>query len=285
MTHRAAGPSRSVPRIWLLPIVVLIGILGLAVGGLLGRSLILDLVAWWPVWALSVIAVVLAGRRRIGKVRVAGLVAILITGVLITFVIAHVGGWPLNPSASRYLVGPSASAYQHAELTASLQGELRVGDGSEFVYEVDPVPGGGDIGTPMAEERTIEDAILVQLEPTPDPGLDRFAGWHVTLSSDPLWTLDLGGTLSADLTALRVKQLDVTGAGTVKLGPTEEAIPVEVEGAFSVAVPVGVPVRVIGTAQVPPSWEQTSDGWRSPVGGVGWVISVAEGSVVSIEER
>lgn len=285
MTHRAAGTSRGVPRIWLLPIVVLTGILGLIAGGLLSRSLILDLVAWWPVWALSLIAVVLAGHRRIGKVRVAGLVPMLVTGVLVAFVVAHIGGWPLNPSASRYLVGPPASAYPQAELAASIQGELRVSGGSEFVYEVDPVAGGGDIAIPMAEERTIEDAISVQLEQAPDPGFDRFAGWRITLSSGPLWTLDLGGTLSADLTGLRVKQLDVAGAGTVKLGATDSAIPVEVEGAFSVGVPVGVPVTVMGTAQVPSSWEQTSDGWRSPVGGVGWVISVPQGSIVSIEER
>ncbi len=157
--------------------------------------------------------------------------------------------------------------------------------GSEFVYEVDPVAGGGDIAIPMAEERTIEDQISVQLEQAPDPGFDRFAGWSVTLSSGPLWTLDLGGTLSADLTGLRVRQLDVAGAGTVKLGAAEAAVPVEVDGAFSVGVPVGAPVTVTGTAQVPSSWEQTPDGWRSPVGGVGWVISVPEGSIVSIEER
>lgn len=285
MTHRAAGSSRGVPRIWLLPSVVLAGILALVAGGFLSRSLILDLVAWWPVWALSLIAVVLSGKRRIGKVRVAGLVPILLTAVLVAFVVAHVGGWPVNPSASRYLVGPPASAYQQAELTAFIQGELRVSGGSEFVYEVDPVAGGGDIAIPMAEERTIEDEISVQLEQAPDPGFDRFAGWRVTLSSGPLWTLDLGGTLSADLTGLRVRQLDVAGAGTVKLGAAEAAVPVEVDGAFSVGVPVGAPVMVMGTAQVPSSWEQTPDGWRSPVGGVGWVISVPVGSIVSIEER
>lgn len=285
MTHRAAGSSRGVPRIWLLPIIVLAGILGLIAGGLLSRSLILDLVAWWPVWALSLIAVLLAGQSRIGRVRLAGLVPILVTGVLVAFVVAHVEGWPLNPSSSRYLVGPPASAYQQAELTASIQGELVVSGGSEFLYEVDPVTRGGDIAVPMAEERTLEDEISVQLEQAPDPGFDRFAGWRVTLSSDPLWTLDLGGTLSADLTGLRVKQLDVAGAGTVKLGATDAAVPVEVEGAFSIGVPVGVPVTVMGTAQVPSSWEQTPDGWRSPVGGVGWVISVPQGSVVSIEER
>ncbi|MCZ6737309.1 MAG: hypothetical protein O7B77_04970, partial [Actinobacteria bacterium] len=55
MTHRVAGSGRGVPRFWLLPIGVLIGMLGVTAADILSRSLFLDLAAWWPVWLAFIV--------------------------------------------------------------------------------------------------------------------------------------------------------------------------------------------------------------------------------------
>lgn len=284
MTRRTAGSPRGVPRIWLLPLLVLLIVAGLVAAGVLGRALILDLVAWWPVWIVLVLVVVGFRRRRIGRLRVGALVALFVAGALITFVVAHVRGWPMNPSASRYLVGPEPSGVSQAELIATVDGELAIRVGSEFLYEVDPVPGGGELGIPSAEERALEDSVSVSLLAPPDPGLDSFAGWDIRLSSSPRWALQLQGDLNADLTNLVLVELEMSGTGSVTLGVAEAATPLTFEGAFKLDVPQGAAVTVEGMARVPSTWERTTGGWRSPSGGLGWVISVTEGSVVSIVE-
>lgn len=285
MTHRATGALRGVPRIWLLPVALLATILGLTLLGVFSTSLILDLAAWWPVWLLLALIVVLAGGRRIGRVRVDGLVPILIAVVLVVFVLAHLSRWPLNPSASRYLAGPPAGGHSQAELTAFVNGVLVISGGSSFLYEVDPLPEGGEVGVPSAVESVVAESISVELiEPT-DPGFLSFSGWEIALSKAPRWSFALGGELVADLTGVHVDELAVTGSGKVSLGVPDTASQVTIDGAFIVAIPVGVPATVVGMAQVPSTWEQTSDGWRAPVDGLGWVISVSEGSVVSIEDR
>lgn len=285
MTHRAAGSFRGVPRIWLIPVLVLALVLGMTAAGYLSRALLLDLIAWWPVWALLVVIVIAASGRRIGKLRISGLISILVSAVLVVFVIGHLNGWPLNPSASRYLVGPEPEPYRKAELSASVDGDLVLAGGSGFLYEVDPVPGGGDIGIPGAQERTVDSSISIVLEEPAHPGLATFAGWDVSVSSSPVWDLNLRGNLSIDVTGLHVADLMTAGGGSIVLGAPEQAPSVTVNGGFNIAVPLGVPVRVVGSAQVPSGWEELDDGWRSPVAGTGWTITVPEGSVVSIEER
>lgn len=285
MTHRAAGSFRGVPRIWILPLLVITLLLAAMALDILSRSLLLDIVAWWPVWVLLAIVILLSGGRRVGRVRVSGLVSIAVTAILVVFVIGHVQGWPLNPSASRYLTGPSPEPFTEASIRAVIEGDLVVGGGSGFLYEVTPRAGGGDIGTPAAEERVVEDTVAVFLDPPADPGLDTSSGWDLTVSDQPEWTMDLGGVVDADLTTLEVVELSLEGGGEVRLGAPGSRVPVSVVGGFTLSVPPDASVEVLGSAQVPASWEDIEGGWRSPVGGAGWEISVAEGSVVSLIER
>ena len=77
--------------------------------------------------------------------------------------------------------------------------------------------------------------------------------------------------LDRDLPAISVVDASSVATRTVK---ASDAPP----GALS------SPVRVIGDARVPASWEQLDDGFRSPVGDGGWVITVAEGATVSVRE-
>lgn len=284
MTRRAAGRRRGVPRIWLLPTLIFTAILGLTAADLLSRSLVLDLVAWWPVWLLLAVVAVAAGRRRIGRVRIGGVVSIFVGAALVAFIVGHLNGWPINPSATRYLVGPQADPYAVAEMVAVIDGDLRIGVGSGFLYEVSPLPGGGSVGTPSATEQISEESISVSLEAPQVPGFDRSSGWDISLSGSPSWSLVLGGDVEADLTGIEVSSLDLTGVGHVTLGRVGENTLVEVDGAFVFRIPPEVPAQVTGTAQVPDSWTGTGDGWRSPAEGTGWIISVPPGSVVSVDQ-
>lgn len=284
MTRRAARRSRGIPRIWLLPALILTAVLGLTAADVFSRSLVLDLVAWWPVWAVLALVVAVAGRRRIGRVRVGGIASVLVAATLIAFIVGHVNGWPTNPSTSRFLVGPPATGISEAELVVSIDGELWLRPGSDFLYEVDPRSGGGEIGIPSAVERSVEDSISVTLEQPADPGFDTSSGWDVRLSTSPTWALELAGDIEADLATLSVEKLDLTGTGNLSLGTAPGVSLVVVQGAFNFTVPSGVPARVVGSASVPESWIETSDGWVSPDGGNGWVISIPSGSAVSIVE-
>lgn len=285
MNRRAARRSRGIPRIWLLPALIFTGILGLTAVDVFSRSLVLDLVAWWPAWLLLVIVVAVAGRRRIGRVRVDGIASIVVAGTLVAFIVGHVSGWPINPSASRFLVGPPAGDVQEAELVASIDGKLHVGAGSDHLYEVDPLPGGGEVGIPSAIERSVEDSVSVTLEQPVDPGFDTSSGWEINLSTGPRWALALTGDIEADLSGLMVEGLDLSGRGNLSLGTAREVSLIDVEGAFNFSVPSGIPARVVGNAAVPESWSETSDGWVAPAGGEGWVVTVPPGSSVSIVER
>jgi hypothetical protein len=285
MTHTASGSSPGVPRAWLLPIGVLVGILLAAVAGWLSRSVVVDFVAWWPVWLLVGSLTFVAGRRRLGKVRLSGLVPLVALAALGVFLAFHILGWDVMPSSSASLVGPSSDTVTTAAMSARIDGRLKVGLGQPgFLYSVVPIRTGGDTGLPEAVERTQGASMAVVLEPVSDPGLYSFAGWSLGLDPAPAWSLSLGGVLSADLTALRVTELQLEGEGSVRLGTPMAETPVSVSGDFEIEVPNGSAVRVVGVAEVPEGWTETSDGWDSPAGAGGWVVSVSEGSTLAITE-
>jgi len=127
--------------------------------------------------------------------------------------------------------------------------------------------------------------MAVILEPVADPGLYTFAGWSLELDPSPAWALSLGGDLSADLTALRVTELQIEGEGSIRLGSAIGETPVAIAGEFEMEVPSGAAVRVVGSAEVPGNWTETADGWQSPAGSAGWVVSVGEGSTLAITEH
>ncbi|MEE8406029.1 MAG: hypothetical protein V3S32_02640 [Acidimicrobiia bacterium] len=281
MTHRAAGSGRGVPRLWLLPMGVLTGMLAVTAMGILSQSLVLDLAAWWPVWLIVIVVALLARRWRVGRVRVAGLVPLLATAVLLALLAGHLQGWPAMPSSSSRLIGP-AEGSPTASLTAQIVGVVRIASGGEFLYQVEPVRLGGEIGIPEAIEQVGESSISVILQPPSDPGFYAFVGWNIVLSPSPMWTLALQGEIDADLSALQVTELQLGGDGVVRLGLVSQLTPATISGEFQLIVPDGVAVRVVGTAVVPETWQQLSDGWKGPTPGDGWVISVPSGSSLSV---
>ncbi|MEX1125404.1 MAG: hypothetical protein WEE53_07035 [Acidimicrobiia bacterium] len=285
MTHTASGSGSGVPRAWLLPVVVVFGILVYAALGWLSRSVVIDLVAWWPIWILIAGLAILGRGRRLAKVRLSGLVPLIALAALGVFLAGHLLGWDVMPSSAASLVGPASDSATTAAMSARIDGRLDVGLGqSGYLYAVVPIRTGGDTGLPEAVERTQSASVAVVLEPVENPGLYTFAGWSLDLDPAPAWALSLGGVLSADLTALRVTELQVEGGGSVRLGTPMAETPVSVSGNFEMAVPSGSAVRVVGAADVPQGWTETSDGWESPAGAGGWVVSVSEGSTLAITE-
>jgi hypothetical protein len=283
MTHTASGSRDGVPKAWLVPIVVLVGILLAAAIGWLSRSVVVDFVAWWPLWVAIGAIAVFARARKVGRVRVAGLVPLLATACLGLFLIGHLQGWGAMPSSSASLVGPEPGVVTGAALSARIDGRVEVGaSDTGFLYTVVPIRTGGTTGLPEAVERTQGAAISVFLEPVDSPGIYTFAGWDIDLDPAPTWNLSLGGRLEADLSSLRLTELQVEGSGTVTLGAPIAETPVRVSGDHVIQIPEGVAARVVGQAAVPEDWVQTADGWTSPSGGGGWVISVSEGATLEI---
>jgi hypothetical protein len=201
------------------------------------------------------------------------------------FVTGHVLGWAAMPSAATKLNGPQAGSVSTGAISARIEGLLDVGSGqSGFLYAVEPVRRGGDIGPPVAVEQLQGANIAIALDTSSDPGLYTFAGWALDLDESPVWSLSLGGEIEADLSRLRISSLQLGGEGTARLGQVDGSVVVTVSGVFEITVPPGVPTRIVGEAVVPPGWVEGSDGFESPAPGTGWVISVDQGTSLTVRE-
>lgn len=285
MTRRNGGSRRAVPRAWVLPVLALVLLLVAVYLGVLSRSVVHDLIAWWPVWLVLLVLVLFARGRRWGRVRVSALVPIVWVTVFALFVSGHLLGWALMPSSSTDLNGPQAGSVATGALSARIDGSLRVGSGeSGFLYAVEPLKRGGDIGPPVAVEQLQGANIAIDLDDSPDPGLYTFAGWAIDLDESPVWSLALGGEIQADLSRLVLSSLQLGGEGTATLGRVDSNVVVTVSGNFELILPGGVPARVVGQAVVPSGWAEVGDGFESPTPGPGWVISVGQDASLTVTE-
>jgi hypothetical protein len=284
MTRLAVGFGRGFPRIWLVPIGFLTVVLGIAASGRLSRSIVADLIAWWPVWAGLGLAAYFFRERKLGMFRVAGIVPLVALVLVGLFTWGHLAGWAMMPSASQRLVGPEVGGLTSSTLTAEVDGIIEVSGGGRFLYLVEPVKQGGGVGIPIAAEQVIDSSVRVEMQAPTDPGLYSYAGWDIRLSDVPVWTLTLVGALEADLRSLRVERLAVAGSGTVVLGDSDGETDVAVDGVFHLVIPEGVPARVNGRASVPASWAPDAVGASSPAPGEGWVITVGPEATVTVSE-
>ncbi|MGA8040106.1 MAG: hypothetical protein WCA93_08370 [Acidimicrobiia bacterium] len=283
MTHRAAGLRRAALRAWAIPATAMAFVVVAVYLGWLSRSIALDFAAWWPVWLLLALLGFLVRGRKVGRLRLSGLIPMLALGMVVLFTYAHLAGWAAMPSASVRLIGPGQGSVTTAALSARIDGTLQVGSGeSGFLYAVTPIRRGGDVALPDATEQIQGPSMSIQLKPMPDPGLYTFAGWDLDLDPSPEWSLSLRGDLDADLSALRLSSLQVEGDGRVELGTVSHSVPVTVSGDIEIALPTGLAARVVGDAGVPDDWVKTGDGWESPTAGSGWVFSVSDSTTLSV---
>ncbi len=286
MTHVAGRSRRGIPKAWILPLLALTLLLAATAVGIFSRSIALDFLAWWPVWLLLLVIATLTRGRRWGRIRVSGVLAIVSVLLIGSFVVGHVQGWPVMPSASVQLVGPTPNAASKVALSAHPRGilEVRATDGG-FLYSVLPVRRGGDTGPAMAREQVQGTNLSVDLSEVAEPGLYLFAGWELALHTGPTWDLSLGGRIDADLASLRLTGLQLDGEGSVDLGTAAGTVVVNVSGDFVLSVPANAPVRVVGDAVVPGDWLETENGHASPAQGEGWVVSVASGATLTVIGR
>ena len=285
MTH--AAPRHRGGKTWILPTLAVLGVAGFVVLGLLSRAIVLDAASWWPLW-LILGGLGLWGRgMKLGALRVPGLVAIAAVLAIGVFIVAHLQGWPFLPSAAGYLEGSPVGRHTVAALSARVpNGALVVESGEDGpLYTVEAIRRGGDVAIATAVERSQESSVSIELEPVEGREWLLWSGWQLGLAEAPAWTLTLEGDVDADLRGVRVDNLQVIGSGNVLLGTTSRSTPVSISGDFVVEVAAEMPVRIIGPAQIPESWTRTESGAASPYSGQGWVISVAEGSVVRVIER
>lgn len=286
MTHAAPRRQSRIPKAWLLPAVAgVLMVIATAVGSL-SRSVLIDFVAWWPIWGLVGIAGWFSRGRRLGALRVSGVVSLGALAILVVFLIAHVQGWPVMPSSVPNLHGSDDAGVETAALSARISGDLVVAvETSSALYSVVPLRGGGDVGVPGAKESAQDGHVSVALTEPDDPGLYQFSGWRVGLSRNALWSLSLAGTIEAALEGLAFESIQIDGSGVMRLGAATVSTPVSVAGTLTITVPSDIPIRVIGPAEVPSGWTIGEAGATSPTEGQGWVIAVADGATVRITER
>jgi hypothetical protein len=286
MTHRAAGAGRRTERGWLLPLTGIVLILLGVAAQLISRAIVIDFLAWWPVWLALVLLAFLARGRKWRRVRLPALVPLVTIIVLGIFVYGYFAGWEAMPSAVNRLVGPIEGPATVASMSIESEGRVDL-DSSDlgFLYSTFPLRAGGMVGLPVASEQTQGSAVAVTLTPDPDSGFYTYSGWRVELSPVPIWSVDLSGDLDVDVSGLVLSDLHLAGSGLVLLGsPPADAI-ADITGDFRISVPAGTAVTIQGDAEVPENWETTPGGWVSPSSGPGWTIEVGDGSSVTMEEN
>lgn len=282
MTPGPGGRRPWISPLWSLPLGIAAGVGASVAAGVTSKAVILDLVAWWPVWLGLVAFMVVSRDRYLGRLRLSGLVPLVALAVAVIFVTGHVQGWAAMPSAGGRLIGPEP-AFDRASLVADVDGRMMVTGDAAFLYEVYPIRWGGDVGIPDALEQSGDGTIAVTLRAPGDPRFQSFAGWELRVSPGPEWDLTLGGVLDADLSALTLTGLALSGEGRITLGGVERLAAVGVSGDFVLRFVERVPVRVVGEALVPEGWERLSDGWHSPFPGTGWVVTVEDGARLMVE--
>lgn len=277
---RSAWPTAA----WLM-LGFTVGVGGFAVlAGILSPALVIDLVSLWPGLAIAVVSVPIVWGARRRSHRIQAVPPLLALTWIVLATAAHLSGWALLPSSAAELVGPETMTGP-VRLQVSLDGPLVVRAGaSGFLYQVRFLRLGGRVGPPVAEER--QDPVEIRIEEEDGSPWFRFSGWRTELAVEPRWDLWLDpgpGDAEVDLTGLEVERIRVGGAGTVRLGGGAGSM--QVDGTYTVVVPQGVPVMVVGSAIVPDDWIASDGGWRAPVEGEGWMIEVGSGGSVAMVVR
>lgn len=290
MTDRAGGRAFRVAAWMLVGAVIIASAAGVA-GGILSRSLVIDLVAMWPILAVAILVGLTAwwlGRK--GSGRAGTVLPLAIFTALVLAHALHLGGWEMLPSSEVRLTGPPAEELSDpTEMVIQITGDLVLDshDGGS-AYRVEPILRGGMVGIPGATETSVDGAVSVRVAAIDGPAWYSFSGWQITLSEAIGWRLVLNGTIAADLTNLPITSAAISGSGTIRLGqPPEEGPSVIVAGPFDVMVPAGVAVTVDGEALVPADWETTGRGSRSPEAAGAeavWKLTVQGDAVPRIRE-
>jgi hypothetical protein len=257
-----------------------------AIGGdILSPVVVLDVLALWPVAAPAVLLLAVGWLRRKKSSRGLAMAPLLVVTWLLLALGLYLGEWDRLPSAVADVTGGPVAGVGVADLSLEVEeGAVSMrAEASDSLYAIHLPRSGGPTGPP--------DVVVVagdgRTEIIAVEGFDsrwyRFSGWDVTLDPTPRWNLRLrGNDIEADATGLDLGRLDLEGAGRARIGSAGEDTSVLVDGRFTVTVPVGAAVEVIGAAEVPEGWQQTETGFLSNGTGPAITIQVEDGSSVRI---
>lgn len=259
--------------------------LGIAiVGRLLPPVLILDLVA---LWALPALAVVLAVIVRLSRAN--GVTRVLAPLLLVTWLILGLGWWwvgsPPSPSRAADVTGPPQVPSEVA-LAITVDGKVTISVDEDHVYSVRMGDRGGSAGAPDVLEARQDEVMAVVVRERDDSGWYRSSGWDVTLHPAALWQLEVEATeVDLQLAGVPLRRLGVTADGTVIIGEPVGLVIIDLQGVIDLSIPAGVPVQVVGTADVPEGWTISDTGSTSPNPGEGFLITTGGGQGIRIVER
>lgn len=245
---------------------------------ILSPSVVLDVIALWPVGALAVPVAVAAWMRRRRSPRSLGLPGLILVTWLVAGLGLHLSAWEGLPSAAADVEGPGRGTFSVASMTVALpSGRLEVGStASGSLYRTGPLREGGEIGVPEAFEQSLDGSATIVLGERSDSDWYRFGGWWVQLDPSTRWSLDLAATdVDIDLSVVELASLALAArSGMLTLGVPAEDATVSVDGPLRISIPDGVSVLVVGPAVAPPGWARLPDGWASDASGPGWRIEV-----------
>lgn len=245
-------------------------------GRVLSASLVLDLVALWPLLVPVVVCLVAMLLRPDGRMA-AGAPLVVLTWLLAGLAL-HLAAWDRLPSSAADVTSDALFGVAEASVTVDLaEGRLSLEPDALFTVSMERI--GGRTGTPAVELVEAEHPGVIVAAGSAG-GWFRFGGVMVGLPSGPGWDLELGApVVELDLVGLDVRSLVVRGdAGTVRLGAVTEATSVVISGPLDVVIPADVAASVTGSARTPSDWTSVGDVSRAPAGGDGWEIAVEPGS-------
>jgi hypothetical protein len=120
----------------------------------------------------------------------------------------------------------------------------------------------------------------------PDAGWFESAGWNVTISRTPAWSLVVSASeVDLDLATVPVESLDVVADGVVRVGSPLGDVAVRIAGSVELSIPTSATVEIIGTASVPNGWTETDTGWFNEGSGTSrFVVTVDDGASLTVRQ-
>ncbi len=290
MTGQTGRRFSSVWPIWAW-IMVAFGfvVTGIGVfGGVFARSLVLDLISFWPGLILvMLVAAALYPFHRGEWTRLAAVVPLLILSWLGSTIALHLAEWSVLPSAAADFAGPSADGIEQASLTIVTGGDLSIGfSGAASLYEVKTVRRGGSVPAARSFERIDGRSAQVVIDQRPPDTWFLTRGWRVVLNDDASWSLDLNAAaIAADFSGGGLSSLRLVGTGDVHLSEPSGDVQVVVDGRFGLSLPAGVAMVVTGDdVSVPAGWTGADGEWQSPGAGEGYMVTVTSGASLVVKD-
>ncbi len=270
---RSVWPMAALAMAAVTILVVAFGV----VTGILSATVVLDVLALWPLGALAIPAWLFARFKKSSKAL--GLPGLLVVTWLVAALGLHLSAWSLLPSAAGDMVGPETGSISSVDLSLDISGRIDIGSSpGSALYITGPLRTGGSTGVAEAFEQTANQDLTLVLAERDDSDWFRFGGWRLLINPAARWSLDLAAdVVDADLVSVDVAALSLRAAsGRVALGAPSGEVSVSVSGPIRISVPDGVAVVVVGPAVAPPGWSRLPDGWTSNTPGPGWRIEVVD---------